>query len=60
MAAGRAEQQPGNDKNNDADDGDRGVLAVEIGLSAFADRSGDLLHARIALRPRHNGLNCPK
>jgi hypothetical protein len=36
MAAG-AEQQPGCDENHRANDGDGGVLAVEICLSAFAD-----------------------
>ena len=34
------------DEEHDADDGDRQILALEIGLRAFGDRAGDLLHAR--------------
>ncbi len=43
-----AEQQPGNDKDDDADNGNGCVLALEIGGGAFADRSGNLLHAGTA------------
>ena len=32
----------------DADDGDRAILAAEIGVRAFLDRAGDLLHPGIA------------
>ncbi len=32
----------------DADDGDGGVLALEIGLRAFLDGGGDFLHSLIA------------
>ena len=41
-------RRPASDEDHDADDGDGRVLALEIGLRAFLDRGGDLLHARIA------------
>ena len=43
-----AEQDPGEDEDDGADHGDGRVLAVEVGLRAFADGAGDLLHARVA------------
>ncbi len=33
-----------------ADDADRAVLAVEVGLRALLDGAGDFLHARVARR----------
>jgi hypothetical protein len=42
-------QPPGQHEHNDADNGDRRILAGQISLRAFANRSGNLLHARIAL-----------
>ena len=39
-----AEQDPQPDEDDRADDRDRHVLAFEIGLRAFGDRGGDLLH----------------
>ena len=39
-----AEQTADDDEDHDADDGDGGVLAREIGLRALLDRRGDLLH----------------
>ena len=50
-----AEQIADDQEDHDADDGDGGVLALEIGLRAFAHRGGDLLHpgvARIGLHHR--------
>ena len=41
-----AEQIADDQEDHDADDGDGGVLALEIGLRAFAHRRGDLLHPR--------------
>ena len=43
-----AQQRPDDDEDHDAGDGDGGVLAREIGLRAFLDGGGDLLHARRA------------
>ena len=43
-----AEQDPGEDEDDGADHGDRRILAVEVGLGAFADGAGDFLHARVA------------
>ena len=40
------EQQPCGEKDDDADDRDRAILAIEVSLRAFADGSGNLLHAR--------------
>ena len=53
------EQPPGESKDDDADDGDRGVLAREIGLRTLADRGGDFLHARVALIGREDRARCP-
>ena len=44
-------EQPGNEEakggeDGDADNGDRRILAFQIGLRALGDRPGDLLHAR--------------
>ena len=54
-ARGRpAEREADDHEQHDADDGDGGVLAVEVGLGAGLDRRGDLLHARIAGRLRQD------
>ena len=46
------EQQPEPDEHDDADAGDGGVLPLEIGLRAFADRGRNFLHAlRCRRRP---------
>ena len=50
-------QRPSED--DDADDGDGRVLAREIGLRAFGDRGGDLLHFLRAGVRRHHGLDRP-
>ena len=39
-----AEEIADDEEDHDADDGDGGVLPLEIGLRALADRGGDLLH----------------
>ena len=36
------------DRDDHADDGDRGVLALEVGLRAFLDGGGDFLHLLVA------------
>ena len=43
-----AEQQPDDDEDHGTSDGDRRILAGEIGLRAFLDGGGNLLHARRA------------
>src|SRR6185312_14043933 len=43
----------------DADDADRRVLALEIGLRAFAHGGGNLLHARVAGVGRQHRANRP-
>ena len=40
------------DGDDDADDADGGVLAIQIGVGAFLNGGGDLLHARVAGRLR--------
>ena len=46
-------QQHGQDnQDHAADDGDRGILAVEVGAGAFLDRRGDFLH------PGGSGIGC--
>jgi hypothetical protein len=47
------------DEHDDADDGDRRVLAVQISLRAFTDRTGDLLHTRISLVCSQDRLRRP-
>ena len=51
---GPAEGQAERDEEHDADDGDGGVLAVEVGAGARLDRRGDLLHAGVAGRLRQD------
>ena len=49
--------KPMTDEQHDADDGDGGVLAVEIRLGAGLDGRRDFLHARVArgqLENRHH------
>ena len=43
-----AEQHAHDDEDRDAGDGDGRVLARQVGLRAFLDGGGDLLHARRA------------
>ena len=43
-----AEEVADDEEDHDADDADRGVLALEIGLRAFAYGRRDLLHPRVA------------
>ena len=54
-----AEQISKDEEDDDADDADRGVLAGEIGLRAFLDGGGDLLHARRAGVGGEHGLGRP-
>ena len=49
------ERETDGDEQHHADDGDGGVLAVEVGLGAGLDGRGDLLHARIAGGQLENG-----
>ena len=53
----RSEQRPGDHEDDGADHRDVGVLALEIGLRAFGDRGGDLLHALVARVRFHHRLN---
>ena len=46
MACGSPSRIGEDEKDDDADNGDRRVLAGEIGLRAFLDGRGDFLHAR--------------
>ena len=41
-----AQSKAEDDQNDDADDTDRGVLAVEVGAGALLHGGGNLLHAR--------------
>ena len=43
-----SEQHTEDDQDHDADDRDRTVLAVEIGVCAKLDRRGDFLHPGVA------------
>ena len=54
-----AEQIGEDGEDHHADDGDRGVLAREIGLRPFLDGGGDLLHARGAGVGSENGPGRP-
>ena len=47
------------DQQDDADDADRRVLTIEIGLRALLDRGGDLLHALVAGRLFHDPADRP-
>ena len=42
------EEEADQHEQHHAGDGDRRVLAVEVGAGAFLDRAGDLLHAFVA------------
>ena len=50
---------PGEREDDDPDDGDRRVLAGQVGRGAFADGGGDLLHARVAGIGGEHGLDRP-
>ena len=56
-----ADQHPHGRENHDADHGDGGVLAAQIGLGAFLDGRGDLAHLVRAGRRAHQrrGLEDP-
>ncbi len=54
-----AEQESDDEEDDDADDADRRVLALEIGLRAFAHGGRDLLHPLAAGVRRHDGLARP-
>ena len=43
----RSDEHRRGDEHHDADNADGGVLTTQIGLRAFLDRCGDLLHAWI-------------
>ena len=43
-----AQAKPDDQEQHHAGDGDRRVLAVEVGAGAFLDGAGDLLHALVA------------
>ncbi len=47
------------DRQDDTDDADGGVLTVEIRLGAFLDGGGDLAHAIITIRQRQDPLHGP-
>ena len=51
------EEQPEPDEDDDSDPGDGGVLPLEIGLRALADRGGNLLHALRAGVGRHHSAD---
>ena len=55
-----AEEVREDEKDHDADDADRGVLALEIGLRAFAHRGRDLLHPRVARIRLEHGTSRPR
>ena len=55
-----AEEVREDEKDHDADDADRGVLALEIGLRAFAHRRRDLLHPRVARIRLEHGTSRPR
>ncbi len=55
-----AEEIGDDHKEHDADDGDRHVLAAQIGLRALGDRAGDLLHALGAGVPLHHVVDGPE
>ncbi len=48
-----AEKDKGKDKDDHADHGDGGVLALEVGRGPFLNRCGDFLHTRIARAGLH-------
>ena len=55
-----AEEVRKDEKDHHADDADRGVLALEIGLRAFAYRRRDLLHPRVARIRLEHGTSRPR
>ena len=55
-----AEEIGDHDEEHDADDGDGGVLAAQIGLRTLGDRAGDLLHALGAGIPLHHVVDGPQ
>ena len=59
-ATSHAEEVGREREDHDADDADRGVLALEIGLRAFAHGGRDLLHPRIAGIRFHHRMPSPR
>ncbi len=57
IATVQREQEAERDEHDDADAGDGHVLPAQIGLRAFGDRAGDLLHARGAGVRRHDAAD---
>jgi hypothetical protein len=55
----QAGQQPDDQEQHYADHRDGPVLAPEIGDRAFADRSRDLAHARIAVGQAQDAADLP-
>ena len=55
-----AQEEAGEREDHHADDGDGGVLAVEIGGGAFLDGRGDFLHAGVAGRQAQHRTDGPK
>ena len=55
-----AEKHAGQHEDHRADDGDGGVLAVEISARALLDGGGDFLHPRIASRQAEHRANGPQ
>ena len=52
-----AQEEPGNNKNNGADHGDRTVLAIQIGHRPYLHSAGNLAHfVRTGSGPNH----CPR
>ena len=48
MAVSSAEEHPDKNEENDADEADGAVLAVEVSRGALLDRGGDFAHAVVA------------
>jgi hypothetical protein len=55
---GDAEEDPDQHRHDHAHDGDGGVLAAQIGLGAFLDGGGDVLHLFVAGRRGQHLTTC--
>ena len=53
----RTKQYPCENKDNDAHDANRPILAIEVGLGALANGAGNLLHTRSARVGFHHRLD---